>query len=83
VSAGGLILDAAINGLAPAAPLISFGNGASVQFTGAPNSGQSLTINNQAYTLLYSMSDVQSITLILIPLRGAMRLRRRSMRPAR
>src|SRR5262249_7186165 len=35
--------------------------GASVQFTGTPNSGQSLSINGQSYTLLYSMSDVQSM----------------------
>ena len=61
MGAGGLVLDAASNPLAPAAPLISFGNGASVQFTGAPNGGQSLTINGQTYTLLYSMSQLQAI----------------------
>jgi filamentous hemagglutinin family protein len=59
--AGGLSLTAANNPLAPAAPLISFGNGASVQFTGVPNSGQKLTINGQPYTLLYSMTEVQNI----------------------
>jgi filamentous hemagglutinin family protein len=32
-----------------------------VQFTGAPNSGQSLTVNGNAYTLLYSMADLQGI----------------------
>jgi filamentous hemagglutinin family protein len=59
--AGGLSLTAAHNPLALAAPLISFGNGSSVQFSGTPNTGQSLTINGHAYTLLYSMSDVQNI----------------------
>jgi filamentous hemagglutinin family protein len=58
---GGLVLTAANNPLAPAAPLISFNNGANVQFTGAPGRGQSLTINGQGYTLLYSVSDVQNI----------------------
>ena len=33
----------------------------SVQFTGTPKSGQSLAINGNSYTLLYSMSDVQGI----------------------
>jgi filamentous hemagglutinin family protein len=62
MGAGGLVLTArGDNTLAPGAPLISFGNGASVEFTGAPTGSQSLTINNQSYTLLYSMSQVQSI----------------------
>jgi filamentous hemagglutinin family protein len=61
MGAGGLALSAANNPLATAAPLISFNNGASAQFTGTPNSGQSLSINGQAYTLLYSMADVQNI----------------------
>jgi len=56
--AGGLSLTAANNPLAPAAPLISFGNGASVQYT---VTGGSLSIDGQAYTLLYSMSSVQNI----------------------
>lgn len=60
MGAGGLVLDTAGNPSAPAVPLISFGGG-SVQFTGTPNTGQTLTINDQAYTLLYSMSDLQSI----------------------
>jgi filamentous hemagglutinin family protein len=33
----------------------------SVQYTGTPNTGQSLSINGTPYTLLYSMSDVQSV----------------------
>ena len=33
----------------------------SLNFTGTPNSGQALTINGQAYTLLYSMADLQNI----------------------
>jgi filamentous hemagglutinin family protein len=68
--AGGLSLTAANNPLAPAAPLISFGNGASVQYTGTPNTGQSLTINGQAYTLLYSMSDVRNINATTASLSG-------------
>jgi len=32
-----------------------------VAFTGSPNAGQGLTINNQAYVLLYSMADVVAI----------------------
>ncbi|WP_137935230.1 MBG domain-containing protein [Mesorhizobium comanense] len=38
---------------------LSFSGG--VQYTGAPGSGQSLAINGQSYTLLYSMSDLQGI----------------------
>ena len=58
--AGGVVLDY------NAATTLSFGLGSSgfagdVQFTGTPNSGQSLTINYAPYTLLYSMSDVQNI----------------------
>jgi filamentous hemagglutinin family protein len=70
MGAGGLVFDAASNPLAPAAPLISFGNGASAQFTGTPNSGQSLVINGQTYTLLYSMSQLQAINATGIGLTG-------------
>ena len=38
---------------------LSFAGG--LQYTGTPNSGQRLTINGTAYTLLYSMSDLQGI----------------------
>ena len=41
-----------------------FGNNGfagSIDFTGTPGAGQSLTINGTAYTLLYSMSDLQNI----------------------
>ncbi len=40
---------------------LAFGSGGSVQFTGTPDSGQALSINGQSYTLLYSMSGLQSI----------------------
>jgi filamentous hemagglutinin family protein len=45
---------------------LSFGLGptgfaGNIQFTGTEGSGQSLTINGNAYTLLYSLSEVQSI----------------------
>ncbi len=39
----------------------SNGFGGNIAFTGTPNSGQSITINGAAFTLLYSMSDVQNI----------------------
>ncbi len=39
---------------------LSFAQGASANFA-AGNSGQTLTINGQAYTLLYSMADVDGI----------------------
>jgi filamentous hemagglutinin family protein len=68
--AGGLTLTAANNPLATAAPLISFGAGGSVQYTGTPNIGQRLTIDGQAYTLLYSMSDVQNINATSATLAG-------------
>ncbi len=41
--------------------LESGGFAGDIQFTGTPNSGQSLAINGTHYTLLYSMSDVQAI----------------------
>jgi filamentous hemagglutinin family protein len=47
-----------------------FFGGGSVQFTGAPNSGQSLTINGNPYTLLYSMSGLQSINASSTSLSG-------------
>ncbi len=61
LGAGGLNMTAANTPGLSNVPLISFGNGASVQFTGTPSSGQSLVINGQSYTLLYNMSDVQGI----------------------
>ena len=39
----------------------SSGFAGDIQFTGTPHSGQSLTIDGTAYTLLYSMGDVQNI----------------------
>ncbi len=33
-----------------------------VQYTGTPNTGQALTINGTAYTLLYSMSNLQGMS---------------------
>ena len=33
----------------------------SLSFTGTPNSGQSLSINGQAYTLLYSLADIAAL----------------------
>ncbi len=59
--AGKLNLSAAADPTIPQLPLLSFGSGASIQFTGTPNIGQALTINGQAYTLLYSMSDVLKV----------------------
>ena len=59
--AGGLDMSAANTPGLTAVPLISFGTGGSVQFTGTPNTGQTLVINKQSYTLLYNMSDVQGI----------------------
>jgi filamentous hemagglutinin family protein len=38
-----------------------FAPGASLSFTGAPGGGQALTINGQAYTLVYSQSDLTNI----------------------
>jgi filamentous hemagglutinin family protein len=40
---------------------LTFGNGAGISYTAAPNSGQSLSINGEAYTLLYSMSDLAGL----------------------
>jgi hypothetical protein len=40
---------------------LSFAQGASLQFTGTPNSGQALAINGQAYTLVYSMAQLDAI----------------------
>jgi filamentous hemagglutinin family protein len=34
----------------------------SLSYTGAPNTGQGLTINGQAYTLLYSLNDLHNLT---------------------
>ncbi|SFK91718.1 filamentous hemagglutinin N-terminal domain-containing protein, partial [Methylocapsa palsarum] len=56
-----LSLKAAADPTIPTLALLSFGQGASVQFTGAPNTGPALTINSQSYTLLYSMSDVLGV----------------------
>src|SRR5215467_8809174 len=58
---GGLSLSAAIDPVLTSVPMLFFSLGNSVQFTGRPNIGQSLTINGQTYTLLYSMIDVQNI----------------------
>jgi filamentous hemagglutinin family protein len=58
---GGLILSAATDPVLTSLPLLSFASGGNVQFTGTPNSGQSLMINGQSYTLLYSASDLQNI----------------------
>jgi filamentous hemagglutinin family protein len=38
-----------------------FAPGASITFTGAPGAGQALTINGQAYTLVYSQADLTNI----------------------
>jgi len=59
--AGGLNLSAAFDPLLTSVPMLFFSLGNSVQFTGTPNIGRSLTINGQPYTLLYSMIDVQNI----------------------
>jgi filamentous hemagglutinin family protein len=61
--AGGVVLktnDGGTNGG------LSFGLGSggfagNIAFTGSPHSGQSLIINGDTYTLLYSMSDLQNI----------------------
>ena len=43
-------------------PLLSFGNGASVSYTGTPGSGQALTINGTAYELVYTMAESAALT---------------------
>ncbi|SFK50096.1 beta strand repeat-containing protein [Methylocapsa palsarum] len=58
---GQLSLKAAADPAIPTLALLSFGQGASVQFTGAPGAGQALNINGKAYTLLTSMSDVLGV----------------------
>ncbi|MBN8962459.1 MAG: filamentous hemagglutinin N-terminal domain-containing protein [Rhizobiales bacterium] len=55
--AGGLVLLTNQGG--GSGGTLSFAGG--VQYTGTPNSGQSLIINNQPYTLLYDMTGVQNI----------------------
>ncbi|WP_395665341.1 beta strand repeat-containing protein [Methylocella sp.] len=59
--AGKLSLIAAFDPAVAGLPLISFGEGASVQYTGAPNAGQALSVNGQAYALLYSMADLAGV----------------------
>jgi filamentous hemagglutinin family protein len=54
--AGGVILTTNDGGSGGA---LSFPG--SLAFTGTPNTGQSLVINGQSYTLLYSMSDIASL----------------------
>jgi filamentous hemagglutinin family protein len=57
--------------IATGIPVISFGNGASVQFTGMPNSGQTLVINGVSRTLIYSMNDLQAINASSASLGGS------------
>ena len=45
-------------------------SGKSISFTGGSGSGASLSINGDAYTLLYSMSDVQAINVDAAALAG-------------
>ena len=59
--AGKLNLVAAYGQVLTNLPQLGFGAGGSVQYTGTPNSGQALSINGQAYTLLYSMSDLPGV----------------------
>ncbi|MGH6744334.1 MBG domain-containing protein [Novosphingobium sp.] len=40
---------------------LTFGNGAGISYTASPNSGQRLSISGEAYTLLYSMSDLAGL----------------------
>jgi filamentous hemagglutinin family protein len=40
---------------------LSFAQGTSLQFTGTPNSGQALTINGAAYTLIYTATDLGAV----------------------
>lgn len=63
--AGKLQLTAATDPASFGEPLLSIGTGASVQFSGEPGSGQALSINGQAYSLLYSIFDLQAINLDL------------------
>ncbi|MFK4874104.1 MBG domain-containing protein, partial [Novosphingobium sp. ZW T3_23] len=60
--AGGVALNAGSTAIGNASILnLSFGNGASVSYTGTANSGQRLAINGEAYGLLYSMSDLTGL----------------------
>jgi len=60
--AGGVALNAGLTAAYNSNLLnLTFGNGAGISYTAAPNSGQSLSINGQAYTLLYSMSDLTGL----------------------
>jgi filamentous hemagglutinin family protein len=43
--------------------LTQLGFAGNISFTGTPNSGQSLQINGGSYTLLYSMSGLQNVSL--------------------
>jgi filamentous hemagglutinin family protein len=61
-SSGGLELTAGSSTVGGFSLLnLTFGNGAGVSYTAAPNSGQSLSINGNPYTLLYSMSDLAGL----------------------
>jgi len=44
---------------------LSFAQGASLQFTGTPHSGQALTINGAAYTLIYTAADLGAVNINL------------------
>ena len=61
--AGKLALNAATTTVGSTTqPLLSFGNGASVSYTGAEGAGQALTINGTAYTLVYTVAELSALT---------------------
>jgi len=61
INATGSLSTIAINAATGATgPLLSFGNGGNIEFTGTQYN-QRLSVNSQLYTLLYSMTQVQNI----------------------
>jgi filamentous hemagglutinin family protein len=56
--AGGLALNTNQGG---SGGTLSFALGSGINFTGLDNTGQSLSINNQSYTLIYNVNDLQAI----------------------
>jgi len=61
--AGGLVLvtNNNVGKTSSGLGVLSFGNGASASFNAPKGSGQSLTINGSAYTLIHSMADLDGI----------------------
>ena len=60
-TSAGLALNTNNTNLVGSTAGLTFGPGGSASFTGTPTGGQTLSINGNSYTLLYSMSDVQDI----------------------